>query len=243
MPRKPRLRVAGIPFHLIQRGNNRAACFFRDEDYARYLGYLRQLTVQHGVAVHAYVLMTNHAHLLMTPREPDGVGLVMKFLGQLYVQHINRTYRRSGTLWEGRFRSCLVDSEGYLLYCHRYIECNPVRAHMVEHPGDYPWSSYRANAQGTPSSLLSPHASVLALGRTAQERHAAYRELFREDLPPDVMHKIRDTTNGGFALGSDRFRQEIACTLGRRVERQKRGPKPKAASDPTRAPLLSELGN
>jgi putative transposase len=172
MPRRPRLRAAGIPFHVIQRGNNRSACFFGNQDRRLYLDHLCALTRKYQVAVHAYVLMTNHVHLLMTPKEPDGVGLVMKFLGQLYVQYINRTYRRSGSLWEGRFRSCLVDNEGYLLACHRYIECNPVRAGMVQHPADYPWSSFRANASGEPSSLVTAHPCIATLGRTPNERQA-----------------------------------------------------------------------
>jgi putative transposase len=246
MPRRPRLRVAGVPFHVIQRGNNRTACFFRDEDYQRYLNDLRAQARKHGVAIHAYVLMTNHVHLLATPQNPDGVGLLMKFLGQLYVQYVNRSYRRTGSLWEGRFRSCLVDTEGYLLYCHRYIECNPVRAGMAKRPGDYPWSSYRANAEGADDPLLTAHAVVQALGRTPVERQAAYRELFRQDLEPGVVDQIRDTTNGGFALGSDRFRQDIAYTLGRYTERQRRGPKPKAAADPRQDSLRlprTESGN
>ena len=225
MPRRPRLRLAGIPFHVIQRGNNRSACFLSEADYRR---YLRDLLVQsraHGVAVHAYVLMTNHAHLLMTPDKDDGIGLAMKFLGQRYVQYFNRKHHRSGTLWEGRFRSCLVDSEGYLLWCHQYIESNPVRAGMVGHAGDYPWSSYRFNAQGVPNALLTVHPSLEALGNTAEGRRTAYRAMFPRELDAGLLAQIRGATNGGFALGSERFKREVARTLGRVVTPRKKGPK------------------
>jgi len=137
MPRRARIAIAGIPWHVIQRGNNRSACFYAEEDYRRYLETLQEQATRHGCAIHAYVLMTNHVHLLLTPNRPDGVALLMKHLGQRYVQYINRTYRRSGTLWEGRFRSCLTQREDYVLSCYRYIELNPVRSDMVRHPRDY----------------------------------------------------------------------------------------------------------
>ena len=217
MPRRPRLRIAGVPFHVIQRGNNRSPCFFAQADYYRYLGELGQLSREHGVAVHAYVLMTNHVHLLLTAQHENGVPQLMKFLGQRYVQYVNRRHERTGTLWEGRFRSCLVDSEGYLLTCHRYIETNPVRAGMVWHPADYPWSSYRANAEGFPTSLLTPHASIEALGTTPEERRAAYRALFEQDLAEPEIERIRTMTNAGFVLGSAQFEQRMAIELGKRV--------------------------
>ena len=157
MPRRPRLKLAGIPVHLIQRGNNRGACFFEDDDYQFYLDHLGEPCRKYRVDLHAYVLMTTHVHLLMTPKKGEGASQVMKHLGQRYVQYVNRTYRRSGTLWEGRFRSCLVGEEEYLLGCQRYIELNPVRAGMVEHPGEYRWSSYRCNAQGSANALIRPH--------------------------------------------------------------------------------------
>lgn len=164
MPRRARLSVPGIAWHIIQRGNNRSSCFYADDDYRRYLYLLQEQARDHGCRVHAYVLMTNHVHLLVTPARADSVSLMMKHLGQRYVQYINRTYRRTGTLWEGRFRSCLAQDEGYALACYRYIELNPVRAGMVEHPAEYPWSSYRANAQGERNVVIMPHEPVCYAG-------------------------------------------------------------------------------
>jgi putative transposase len=217
MPRRARLSIAGIPWHIIQRGNNHSACFYADRDYQRYLATLREQAEKHGCRVHAYVLMTNHVHLLITPERKDSAALLMKHLGQRYVQYINRTYKRSGTLWEGRFRSCLAQSANYVLACYRYIELNPVRASMVTHPLDYPWSSYRTNARGMSSELITPHEEYLALGRCNQSRRSAYRDLFNVDLKGDVVGEIRVSTNGNFALGNEGFKQEISARLGRRV--------------------------
>jgi putative transposase len=219
MPRRARLRAAGVPLHIIQRGNNRSPCFYADEDYGLYLHHLTQLSQRFQCAVHAYVLMTNHAHLLMTPAIAGGASDLMKHLGQRYVQYINKTYRRSGTLWEGRFKSNLVQREAYFLACQRYIELNPVRARMVERPGDYRWSSYRANAELQPSLLITPHEEYLALGFSPPERAANYRELFRQKIDPAALKEIRLAVNGGFVLGNDRFKEEIAQMLGRRAER------------------------
>jgi putative transposase len=160
MARRARLSVPGIPWHIIQRGNNRSACFFSDADYTIYLRHLAELATKFECAIHSYVLMTNHVHLLLTPQNEDSAALLMKNLGQRYVQYINRTYRRSGTLWEGRFRSCLVQSESYLLACYRYIELNPVRENMVRHPREYRWSSYRSNAEGKTDALIAPHENI-----------------------------------------------------------------------------------
>jgi putative transposase len=223
MPRHPRLRVAGIPFHVIQRGHNRGSCFFSPVDRAYYLSELREQAGRWGVTVHAYVLMTNHVHLLMTPADADGIPRLMKLLGQRYVCHVNRTQQRTGTLWEGRYRSCLVDTEGYLLTCHRYIELNPVRAGLVGHPAEYPWSSYRANALGEGDPVLSPHPVMGSLGRDPAERQAAYRELFRHDLAPQVIEEIRASTNGGFVVGGERFQKEMANRLQRQVVPLTRG--------------------
>ncbi len=223
MPRRPRLVVPEIPLHIIQRGNNRQACFFSDEDYLFYLECLLEYSQKTNCTIHGYVLMTNHVHMLLTPRDKDSVGQLMKRLGQRYVQYINRMYRRSGTLWEGRFRSCIAQEDNYLLHCQRYIELNPVRAEMVLHPADYRWSSYRSNAQGERIKLIKPHFMYKRLGLTATTRQASYRELFRSKLEPDLVDEIRKATNGNFVLGNDRFKDEISKTLGRRVKPGKAG--------------------
>jgi putative transposase len=223
MPRRARLRLADVPVHLIQRGNNRGPCFFANADYRRYLHLVAQLAPEFGCVVHAYVLMTNHVHLLLTPRAVDSTSLLMKHVGQRYVQHVNRTYARSGTLWEGRFKSCLVQSGAYLLACCRYIELNPVRAGMVAHPRDYPWSSHRANAEGRPDGLVVPHGEFERLGTTPQARRAAYRGLFDAGLDCSIIATIRDATNGNIVLGNASFRSEVEAALGRRAGRGKPG--------------------
>ncbi len=217
MPRRARLAIPGIPWHIIQRGNNRTPCFYAEEDYRRYLDTLREMAGRFGCAVHAYVLMTNHVHLLLTPSRADSAALLMKNLGQRYVQYVNRCYRRSGTLWEGRFRSCLTQSESYVLACYRYIELNPVRASMVSHPRDHRWSSYRANAEGRADPLVTPNPEYLGLGSTESDRLRAYRQLFTAHLDPQRIAEIRLATNGNYALGNDRFRGEVARMLNRRV--------------------------
>ena len=217
MPRRARLMLPAVPLHIIQRGNNRQACFFSHADYCAYLQWLDHYASKHRCQVHAYVLMTNHVHLLLSADTLDGAAALMKALGQRYVQLVNRTYRRSGTLWEGRFRSCLTQDDTYLLACQRYIELNPVRAGMVNHPAEYRWSSYRANAQGESNRLVQPHALYQALGATAPERQSAYRELFRYQLDPGIVDQIRKATNGNYASGNDRFSEQMATALARRV--------------------------
>ena len=231
MPRRARLSVPGIAWHIIQRGNNRAVCFHAEEDYRRYLDDLAEQSRRFGCAIHAYVLMTNHVHLLLTPHKADSAALMMKHLGQRYVQYVNRTYRRSGTLWEGRFRSCLTQSEGYVLACYRYIELNPVRAGMVRHPRDYRWSSYHGNGDGRSDALLTPHEQYLGLGRSEARRREVYRELFKAHLDPDILAQIRLATNGNVVLGGQRFEEQIAKMLKRRVTRGKAG-RPRGAGEP-----------
>ena len=229
MPRRARLSVPGIPWHIIQRGNNRSACFYTDGDYSLYLHHLKELSAKFGCAIHAYALMTNHVHLLLTPEKEDSVALLMKHLGQRYVQYVNRTYRRSGTLWEGRFRSCLTQAEDYVLACYRYIELNPVRAGMVRHPREYPWSSYRANAEGHSNALIQPHDIYKRLGRSAASRREAYRMLVEARLEDEVLDKIRAATNGNYVLGTTRFQEEIGHKLGRRVIKGEAGRPAKGA--------------
>ena len=223
MPRRARLSLPNVPLHLIQRGNNRQACFNADEDYRFYLDWLAEYAGKTGCRVHAYVLMNNHVHLLVSAERGEASGEMMKALGQRYVQYANRTYRRSGSLWEGRYRSCPTQAEGYLLACQRYIELNPVRAGMVAHPAEYRWSSYRANAHGESGILIQPHEVYDVLGLDAASRQVAYRELFRYELEPGLVDEIRRATNGNFALGSTLFSEQIATALGRRVTPGKSG--------------------
>jgi putative transposase len=223
MPRRARLRVTGYPLHLIQRGHNRSACFRAAGDYLRYLSLLQEFSDRFGCDVHAYVLMTNHVHLLLTPACADGPSMLMKHLGQLYSQYVNRVYERSGTLWEGRFRSSIVQSERYFLCCSRYIELNPVRAGMVEHPRDYPWSSFAANSNASTSAFVVPHDEYLALGQDQVARAAAYRSMFESEPGSQETEEVRTAINGGFALGDDPFRQTVGNMLGRRAGRGQAG--------------------
>ena len=203
MARLPRLSIPGCPQHIIQRGNNRQACFFSKQDYTVYLDKLKDCAAKHNVSIHAFVLMTNHVHLLMTAHSIDGISQVMQNLGRYYVRYINHTYQRTGTLWEGRFKSTLVDSQGYLLTLYRYIELNPVRAKMVEHPAAYPWSSYHYNGGDKNITLITPHALYLALGNTEAERKLAYQSLFNSHLSDNTIQTIRDTTNKAWVLGDE----------------------------------------
>ena len=223
MPRRARLVVPGIPWHIIQRGNNRTACFYADADYCRYLETPQEQAEKQGCLIHAYCLMTNHVHLLLTPLHEMSAAFLMKHLGQRYVQYINRTYQRSGTLWEGRFRSCLTQNEKYVLACYCYIELNPVRAQMVSHPADYPWSSYRVNGQGEGSKMITPHDEYLRLGGSETMRRAHYRGLFNAHMEHGLIEEIRQSTNGNYVLGNDRFKDEITRMLKRRVSPGKAG--------------------
>lgn len=239
MPRRPRLALANVPLHIIQRGNNRQACFYAEEDYRFYLDWLHEYADMTDCHIHAYVLMTNHVHLLLSADRPESPGALMKALGQRYVQYVNRTYRRSGTLWEGRFRSCLTQEDSYLLACQRYIELNPVRANMVAHPAEYRWSSYRGNAQAEPDALLKPHALYHALDLDKASRAVAYRELFRYELEPGLVDEIRRATNGNYALGNTAFAGQVAVALGRRVTPGKSG-RPSRGDEPGSEELFGE---
>lgn len=203
MPRPPRVVLAGHTLHVIQRGNNRSACFVDDEDYACYLAALRYSSERARCPVHAYVLMTNHVHLLVTASEARAPARMMQALGRTYVRYFNDRHGRTGTLWEGRYRSSLIGSARYFLQCSRYIETNPVRAGLVSRPGDFEWSSFRSNAEGQPDALVRRHAMYLALGRSDSTRRAAYRALFEAPLDARVLDAIRRATNQGIALGLD----------------------------------------
>jgi putative transposase len=223
MARQPRIDLAGVPQHLIQRGNNRQACFYSDEERRRYLQWLDEAAQKYGGSIHAFVLMNNHVHLLATGAEAGALGRMMQSLGRLYVRYFNSKYGRTGTLWEGRYKSCLVDSDRYLLTCYRYIELNPVRAQLVERPGDYRWSSFHGNARGRAVGMLAPHETYLSLGKTAATRASAYRKLFRDAIGDEEIRAIRDHVNQGKALGSEGFISHVEATLQRRVRLVPRG--------------------
>jgi putative transposase len=224
MPRLPRFNLLDVPQHVIQRGNNRQACFFEPDDYLFYLDCLKTAADAAGCDVHAYVLMTNHVHVLTTPRREHAVPRMMQSVGRRYVQYINKKNRRTGTLWEGRYRASLVEAEPYLLTCYRYIEMNPVRARgMVDTPEQYRWSSYHANALGHGDAWLTPHPLYDALGRTSAERQARYRSLFSDKLGPDTLHEIRQSVNQGVVLGDETFRDQIEAALDVRARPGRRG--------------------
>ena len=225
MGRLPRYEVPGVPQHVIQRGNNRQPIFADDGDYRAYLGWLGLAAAEHGVAIHAYVLMTNHVHLLVTPNTAGGIGRTLQSLGRRYVQYFNRSYGRTGTLWEGRYRSTVIDAERYFLTCSRYIESNPVRAGMVTAPEQYPWSSFRHNGLAVGDDLITAHALYEALGSDVVTRCTAYRALFAAALGSDETDAIRSATNAGWVLGNDRFRSEIESLAKRRGRPLARGRK------------------
>jgi len=223
MPRHARYRLDGYPFHIVHRGNNRGACFVDDFDRRFYLELLEEFTVEDRCDMHAFVLMTNHVHLLVTPESAASVSRFMKNVAQRYTQRYNKKHKRTGSLWEGRFHSSIVDT-GYILYCQRYIELNPVRAGMVPLPAFYPWSSYHAYADGTEAKLVKAHRHFLTLGADRPSRRAAYLAFLNEAVSSVELERIRSAARGGFALGSREFGARVASLLGKsalRVSQQR----------------------
>ena len=203
MPRPTRLNIPHIPQHIVQRGNNRQACFFDEKDYALYLSKLKEYADKYHVEIHSYVLMTNHIHLLATPTTKGGVSHLMQSLGRYYVRYINQTYNRTGGLYDGRFKSSLIDSEKYFLTVSRYIELNPVRAVMVNSPEEYPWSSYRRNALGKAIKLITPNEIYLRLGKNDHDRCSNYQSLFKEAISEETLKEIREATKRTWVLGEE----------------------------------------
>jgi putative transposase len=210
MARRLRIILPGVPLHVIQRGSNRQMCFLDAEDCRRYLSYLHSGLVIAPCELHAYVVMSNHVHLLLSAQDIAWPSALMKALNQRYTQYFNWRYGRTGSVWEGRYKSCLVQGERYLLICQRYIELNPVRAGMVALPAQYRWSSYRANAQGMNDELLSPHSVYLRLGHDAHKRQQAYQSLFQDDLPMRAVAQLRVALNAEFAVGDQDFLRRVA---------------------------------
>jgi putative transposase len=231
MPRGLRYELTDIPQHVVQRGNNRQRTFFCDQDCTFYLGALKETATAHGCAVHAYVLMPNHVHLLMTPLRPKAISTVIQSLGRRYVRYINERHQRTGTLWEGRHKASLVATESYLMNCYRYIELNPVRAGMVRGPGEYRWSSYPHNALNRIDGLITEHPEYISLGSDRAQRAAVYRQLFTEPAA-QVIDEIRQELNLCRAFGPESFKSRIAAALKRPLRPGKAGRPPKKKGRP-----------
>ena len=235
MARRPRLELAGVPLHVIQRGNNRVLCFIGDGDRHMYLKFLGDAATRHRCAIHAYVLMPNHVHLLVTPTEPGAVGAMMQDLGRRYVRIFNDIHQRTGTLWEGRYKAAMVDTERYFLICQRYIELNPVRAGLVDHPASFRWSTFRHYALGAKNLLVTAHELVLRLAIDETGRREAYTALFDEPLSAEALDKIRACTNKGWAIGSEEFVRWVERALGRPAKAPPRGRPKKSMMEATDA--------
>ncbi len=231
MPRKPRFYVPGAPVHALQRGHNRSAVFFDNLDYLEYLRCLKQAADSCGCEIHAYVLMTNHVHLLLTPTSADAVGCLFQSLGRHYVRYVNETYRRHGGLWEGRYKCNVIESQAYFLSCMRYIELNPVRAGMVDHPAKYRWSSYAANALGVSNAILTAQPEYIALGCLSDDRQSVYRQLFEAGMDSEELARMRCALQTGTPMGNKKFKAEIEAALDLKVGFAHRG-RPKKGSDP-----------
>ncbi len=217
MSQKPSFNLPGIPQHIIQRGNNRQRCFYLAQDYQHYLDDLKQSALKYDCQIHAYVLMTNHLHLLITPMSENGISQMMQALGGSYMKYLNSTYKCSGTLWEGSFKASLIDSDVCLLTCMCYIELNPVRDGLVKHPGEYKWSSYQQNAQRPNTGFIENHQIFSMLGETIKERQFVYRGLFDRYIENDVIHQIRDVLNHELVLGWSGFKDKIEQITKRQI--------------------------
>ena len=223
MARLPRLSIPGYPHHVIQRGNNRQAIFHTNEDRQRMLDLLLEQSTKNKVAIHAYVLMDNHFHLLATPETEEGLPAMMQAVGRSYVRYFNDRVGRTGTLWEGRYRSTLIETERYLLACMAYIDLNPVRAGMVHAPLDHPWSSHAHYVGQSIDKLVTPHPLVWALGNTPFAREAAYREWVKSGVGQGQQKALTDATLKGWALGGEAFLAELQRLTPRRLQRGSAG--------------------
>ena len=234
MPRQLRFLMDGAAAHITQRGHNGQDCFKRESDYLLYLLHLRELSAKHGCAVHAYCLMTNHVHLLLTPGKAQDCTNLMRDLGQRYVQYFNRSYGRKGTLWQGRFWANVAQSPRYVLGCYRYIERNPVVARMVNMPHDYPWSSVGANVGLRDDRLVTPHSEYLALSDDAARRHSVYAGMVAQALDADLVREIRESRDTGYPLADESFKRQLAAALGRKTAPGRAGrPQKRAGHTPS----------
>ncbi len=223
MPRKPRFFLPNVPSHVVQRGRSREPVFFEPADYYFYLEKLREALLKYDVSLHSYVLMTNHIHLLMTAKDEIGISQVMQYIGRFYVPYVNNKYGFSGSIWEGRFKSNLIESERYLFSCMRYIEQNPVRADMVSSPEDYLYSSYHVNALGLDGLIVSPHILFTQLSQDKAKQHEFYRLLFGEAISQDDLNEVRLGCSSGTPIGSSRFKEKIESVVGRKIGHLSKG--------------------
>lgn len=223
MPRRARLKIPGVTVHLIQRAAAGQACFFKDADYRFYLDSLAELAARFNCAIHAYALLENEVHILATPKDADGVSWLMKHLSQRYVQYVNQTYERTGSLWEGRFRSSLLQGAEYIIACYRFIEQAPVRAGLCTQARQYPWSSYRCNAENKANALIVPHKLYQKLAADPPARSLAYRALCKVPLPTPMQEVLRRASNGAHVLGNAKFVAQIEAEVGYKVTRGKVG--------------------
>jgi len=223
MPRKRRFFIPGEAVHIVQRGRSRDPVFFDTSDYRAYLHWLKEAADRYACAIHAFVLMTNHVHILATPDTQNGISEMMQHVGRSYVPYLNYTYGMSGSIWEGRYKASLVQEGHYLLSCMRYIEMNPVKAGMVQHPGEYPWSSYHHNAGQKNISLLSPHRTYEGIGRSTEERRNEYRALFSAHIDDRFAKEIQCALQTGTPLGNEYFREKVSEKLNCRIGQSKRG--------------------
>src|SRR5713226_5355391 len=230
MARSPRITIPTFPHHIIQRGNNRQPIFFLEDDYRCFLECLRQAKLKCGCRIYAYVLMTNHFHLLLEPIEVGNLGRFMQSVGRRYDRNVNETYRRSGTLWEGRFKRAAVSRDEYLIACSRYIELNPVRAGLVKHPKEYRWSSYPYRALGILDRLLDDDPWYTGLGTSREERQKKYRDWVESQIEEGEWEQIRQATQRGRLIGRKAFQKEIEAMTGRRLVGEARGRPKKIAS-------------
>jgi len=236
MARLPRLTVPGYPHHIIQRGNNRQAIFGANADNEVLLAMLEEHAGKSGVAIHAYVLMSNHFHLLATPETAGGIPGMMQAVGRRYVRYFNQRQGRTGTLWEGRYKSTLIQAERYLLACMVYIDLNPVRAGLVRDPADYPWSSHGHYVGRHSDRLVTPHSLYWELGNTPFARDAAYAELVRGGISVHQQHALTDSALRGWALGEPDYVADLQRRTARRVSKTRVGRPALAKPDSSREP-------
>ena len=223
LARLARLTLPGYPHHIIQRGNNRQAIFKSADDYLQMLDLLQLNARQYGVALHAYVLMGNHFHLLATPQTAEGLPLMMQAVGRRYVRYFNDLHQRSGTLWEGRYKSTLIQAEQYLLACMVYCDLNPVRAGMVNRPADYRWSSYKHYSGAEVQGFITPHALFWEMGNTPFAREAAYAEMVQAGISAAQQSDLTQSALHGWALGSEGFVEAMQKKTLRRVAKLSAG--------------------